>query len=440
MSSDDRTASVAAGRNGAAAANEASLANTVSETIPEKTQAASRVPLSPPGVAKKNAGPSGGAASVSQGLRDLAAANRPKAKKKAVKVVRTGSTPSPDTIVGDTVPVTTSMAAPSVLVETTAASIPVPRAAGKRPLEANVPAAATKHARAGASPAKAGGHRGKTARPSEQPSSVEVSPLAATDTKAAELAFHTVSDRLVMPSEYTSSSGGCNRRLAGIASQFFFSAQIGFSQIIMLNDRLSKTVDEKMVEIAKLKKSLTDERAKLKEEVRSELERGFEEKLSKQREELVAEKRACQAVIKERDGLQVKLQQSKEIEKTLLEQQESLSKEVAALKLDKTALTENCEADLAAARAKAGPAYVASAEFQALDKAKYQKIVGDVVAAIRHLFRQEAPDVVWDANLVWDTVGGWTDADVNSEADDGEEEEGGDTVEDGEGSERSPSV
>ncbi|CAL1388012.1 unnamed protein product [Linum trigynum] len=176
------------------------------------------------------------------------------------------------------------------------------------------------------------------------------------------------------------------------------------------------------------------------EEVRPALERGFEEKLAKKKEEMVAEKEAHQAVIEERDKLQAKLQQSKQIEKTLLEEQESLSKEVASLKLDKTALLENHESDLAAFRAEAGPAYVGSAEFQALDRAKYQKIVGDVVAAIRHLFRQELPDVVWETNLVLDAIGGWTDADVNSEADDGEEDEGGDAEDDDEGSERSRSV
>ncbi|CAL1394401.1 unnamed protein product [Linum trigynum] len=194
------------------------------------------------------------------------------------------------------------------------------------------------------------------------------------------------------------------------------------------------------MEIAKLKKSVAKGRAPLMEEVRPELERGFEENLAKQREELMAEKEAHRTAVEEQDRLQTKLQQSKEIEKTLLEEQESLREEVAALKLDKTSLLENRESDLAAARAEAGPAYLRYAEFQALDREKYQKIVGDVVAAILHLFLQEQPEVVWDTNLVWDAIGDWTDADVNSEADDGEDEEGCDVEDGGNGSERLQSV
>ncbi|CAI0460942.1 unnamed protein product, partial [Linum tenue] len=168
------------------------------------------------------AGPSGGAASFSQGLRDLAAANRPKAKKKVVKP-RTETASSLDTTVDRPAPPTAPTVAPSLAVEGTSVSVPVTRASGKRPQEPPVSTAAAKRGRMGASPAKPGVPRGKTAQKSDQTQSVEISPLAATDTEAAELALHTVSDRLVMPSEYTSSSEGCNRRLAGIASQFFFS-------------------------------------------------------------------------------------------------------------------------------------------------------------------------------------------------------------------------
>ncbi|CAL1393898.1 unnamed protein product [Linum trigynum] len=71
-----------------------------------------------------------------------------------------------------------------------------------------------------------------------------------------------------MPSEYTCNSRGCNRHLAGIATQFFSAViKIGFSQLIMLNDRLPKTVDENAVEIAKLRKSASEGRAALMEEV-----------------------------------------------------------------------------------------------------------------------------------------------------------------------------
>ncbi|CAI0540202.1 unnamed protein product, partial [Linum tenue] len=58
-----------------------------------------------------------------------------------------------------------------------------------------------------------------------------------------------------MPSEYTTSSLDSNRRLAETASRFFFSAHIGFSQVILLNNRMSRTVEDNAVEIAKLKKS-----------------------------------------------------------------------------------------------------------------------------------------------------------------------------------------
>ncbi|CAL1371225.1 unnamed protein product [Linum trigynum] len=69
-----------------------------------------------------------------------------------------------------------------------------------------------------------------------------------------------------MPTKYTASSHGTNRRLALLlifaldSLGVCFRAQIRFSQIIMLNDRLSKTVDDNTVEIANLKKSLSDGR------------------------------------------------------------------------------------------------------------------------------------------------------------------------------------
>ncbi|CAL1410935.1 unnamed protein product [Linum trigynum] len=155
-----------------------------------------------------------------------------------------------------------------------------------------------------------------------------------------------------MPSEYTSTSRECNRRLAGIASHSFFSAQIGFSQIIMLNDCLSKTVDENVVEIAKLKKSANERRVALIAEVRLEVACGFEERLAKQGEELLPEKEACcQAVREERDPLREKVQKSSEIEKALLEEQDALLKEVDALKMEKAALLKNHEAELATVRA-----------------------------------------------------------------------------------------
>ncbi|CAI0411394.1 unnamed protein product [Linum tenue] len=303
----------------------------------------------------------------------------------------------------------------------------VTRGAGKRPPGTGSPQGAVKRPKV--TQGRTGVARGKAARQTDQSYPISLPPLAATDTEAAELAFHTVSDQLDMPSEYTATSQGCNRRLAGIASQFFFSAQIGFSQIIMLNDRLSKTVDENVVEIAKLKKNLAEGRSALIGELRPVLERGFEERLSKQREELSAEKKARVAVERERDSMQKKLRQAEEIGRTLLEEQESLQKGIDALKLEKATLQEGRKAELAAARAEAGSAYLQSAEFPALDGEKYKKIVGDVVAAIRHLFRSDQPDAVWDTDKVWDAIGAWTDADVNSEADDEGDEEARDEEE-----------
>ncbi|CAL1389495.1 unnamed protein product [Linum trigynum] len=81
------------------------------------------------------------------------------------------------------------------------------------------------------------------------------------------------------------------------------------------------------------------------------------------------------------------LQKSRAIEKTSLEEQDALRKEVDVLKLEKASLLEDREA--------AGPAYLKSAEFLAYDKAKYKEVVGNVVAAIRHLIREECPDVAW---------------------------------------------
>ncbi|CAL1402108.1 unnamed protein product [Linum trigynum] len=228
------------------------------------------------------------------GLKELANANRPKGKKRGTAVARTG-------------------------VASSSAAM-VTRGAGKRPLEPSGLHGDAKRPKAGLAQGRVGEARGKTAHQSDQPNPITLSPLAATDTEAAELAFHTVSDQLAMPSEYTSTSQGCNRRIAGIASQFFFSAQIGFSQIIMLNDRLSKTVDENTVEIAKLKKSLAEGRSALIEELRPELERGFEEHLPKKREKLSAEKEAHVAVESERDSMQRKLHQAEEIGRTLLEE------------------------------------------------------------------------------------------------------------------------
>ncbi|CAL1400667.1 unnamed protein product [Linum trigynum] len=136
-----------------------------------------------------------------------------------------------------------------------------------------------------------------------------------------------------------------------------------------------------------------------------------------------------------RDRLQDSLRKSGEIEKNLLEEQDALSKEVVALKLEKTALEEKHEAEVAAVRAEAGPAYLKSAEFLAYDKAKYKEVVGNVVAAIRHLFREECSDLGWDSDRVWDAVGQWSSLDVNSEAEeseeDGEDTEQGDADEGG---------
>ncbi|CAI0423698.1 unnamed protein product, partial [Linum tenue] len=176
------------------------------------------------------------------GLKDLANANRPKGKKRGAAVAKTGA-PSSSTVAGKTAPVTAATVAASAAASV--APTMVTRGAGKRPPGTGSPQGAVKRPKV--TQGRTGVARGKAARQTDQSYPISLPPLAATDTEAAELAFHTVSDQLDMPSEYTATSQGCNRRLAGIASQFFFSAQIGFSQIIMLNDRLSKTVDENVV-------------------------------------------------------------------------------------------------------------------------------------------------------------------------------------------------
>ncbi|CAI0423699.1 unnamed protein product, partial [Linum tenue] len=196
----------------------------------------------PPIVAKRVAGSSVGTAAAVQGLKDLANANRPKGKKRGAAVAKTGA-PSSSTVAGKTAPVTAATVAASAAASV--APTMVTRGAGKRPPGTGSPQGAVKRPKV--TQGRTGVARGKAARQTDQSYPISLPPLAATDTEAAELAFHTVSDQLDMPSEYTATSQGCNRRLAGIASQFFFSAQIGFSQIIMLNDRLSKTVDENVV-------------------------------------------------------------------------------------------------------------------------------------------------------------------------------------------------
>ncbi|CAI0377919.1 unnamed protein product, partial [Linum tenue] len=153
-----------------------------------------------------------------------------------------------------------------------------------------------------------------------------------------------------MPNEYTATSPESNRRLAGTASQFFFGAQIGFSQIILLNDRLSKTVDDNAVEIANLKKSLESGRAALEEELRPQLEKSFGERLASKEKELLNEKAGAKAVREERDRLLDSQRKSSEIEKALVEEQEALRREVDALKLEKASLQVAHEAELTAVR------------------------------------------------------------------------------------------
>ncbi|CAL1382704.1 unnamed protein product [Linum trigynum] len=299
----------------------------------------------------------------------------------------------------------------------------MPQGAGKRLLLPETAEVAVKRAKVRASSPKGDDRRAKGAKRSDRPSLVEVPPLAATDTEAAELAFHTISDQLVMPNQYTPSSQGSNRRLAGTASQLFFGAQIGFSQIILLNDRLSKTVDDNAVEIANLKKSAEEGRAALMEELRPQIEKTIEERLAQKDKALLDEKEVSKAVRTEKDRLQEELLRSGEIEKTLLEEQDVLRKKVEELRLEKTALLATHEAEVTAARAEAGAAYLQSAEFIAQDKAKYKAVVGNVVAAVRHLFREECPDIGWDSDRVWDAIGQWSSSDVNSEAHESEEEE-----------------
>ncbi|CAL1360094.1 unnamed protein product [Linum trigynum] len=251
------------------------------------------------------------------GLRELADANRPQ-RKKTVKAAKAGGASS--SVVAD--PPATSPAPPTAPqpAPTEVGSLPVTRGAGKRLWPQETPEAVSKRAKVRASPSRVEDRRGKGAKRVEKPCLVDVPPLAATDTEAAELAFHTISEQLVMPNEYTAMAQESNRRLAGTASQFFFGAQIGFSQIILLNDRLSKTVDDNVVEIASLKKSLAEGRSALVEELRPQLEKGFAEQMARKDQDLKDEKEASKAVREERDRLRDSLQKSEEIERTLLEE------------------------------------------------------------------------------------------------------------------------
>ncbi|CAI0560255.1 unnamed protein product, partial [Linum tenue] len=229
-----------------------------------------------------------GAVSVSQGLRELADANRPK-KRKAGRNTKAGSSSAPGTDVGkaasdrpsSTVPPVVDLAGPDV-----EPSAPLTRRAGKRVVEAPASEAAAKRARTSSPRSKAAGKR------VDQGGSIPLSQLAATDTEAAEHGLHTISDWLAMPTEYTSTSEDNNRRLAGTAAQFFFAAQIGFSQIILLNDRLSKTVEDNAVEIANLRKSVSSQREAIVAEVWPEIQREFSDKLAEKEREVLAAKNA----------------------------------------------------------------------------------------------------------------------------------------------------
>ncbi|CAL1361403.1 unnamed protein product [Linum trigynum] len=360
------------------------------------------------------------------GLRELADANRPK-KKKAGRTTQIGDAPTSvaaKVIDLSTAPQTQSPVKPSGAASTS--SVAIGRAAGKRVMERGVLEAASKRAKVGSPHTKAGEKLGPAPKRSTKSSSVAIPSLAAVDTEAAELALHTISELLEMPNEYIATSSESNRRLAGTASQFFFRAQIGFSQLILMNDRLSKTVDDDTVEIANLKKSLSEGRAAMIEELRSQIEKDFADQLARKDQELVSEKEATKAVREEKDRLEAMVQKSSAIEKALLEEQDMLRKEMDALKLEKASLLKDREIVVAAAQAAAGPAYLKYAEFLAYDKAKYKEVVGNVVAAIRHLIREECPDVAWDADRVWDAIGHWSSDDVNSEADDSADDEAGD--------------
>ncbi|CAL1407218.1 unnamed protein product [Linum trigynum] len=168
----------------------------------------------------------------------------------------------------------------------------------------------------------------------------------------------------------------------------------------MNNDRLSKTVDDQAVEIAKLKKSSSEGREALMEEVHPLLEREFEERLTLKDKELSLEREAVKKVREERDQLQEHARKSGEMEKLLLEEQESLRKEIESLKLEKAALQKSHQTELEIARAEAGPAYLESDEFQAIDNEKYKTVLGNAVAAIRQWFRMDQPEAVWSTDEI----------------------------------------
>ncbi|CAI0435395.1 unnamed protein product, partial [Linum tenue] len=264
------------------------------------------------------------------GLRALADAVRPKRRRVVVKtgVGRGGSS---SVAVGD---IGVSVAQPPPVQPMAAPADVSGRRGSKRVAEKTALGQASQRAKASSPPRKAAG-RGKGVKRGEEQSSIEVSTQAATDGEAAEFALHTISDHLVMPSEYTPSALDSHRRLAETASRFFFSAQIGFSQVILLNDRLSRTVEDNAVEIAKLKKSADEGRETMMGKLRPQVKREFEERLAKKEEELLAEKGAVKAVGEERDRFREKALKSAELEKTLLEEQEALRTELAALKIEK---------------------------------------------------------------------------------------------------------
>ncbi|CAL1380166.1 unnamed protein product [Linum trigynum] len=176
-------------------------------------------------------------------------------------------------------------------------------------------------------------------------------------------------------------------------------------------------------------------------EVRPLVAQDLEERLAQKERDLLAEKEAVKVAQDEQDQLQEKARRSEELERALLEEQEALRKEVESLKLDKVALQSSREAELDAGQVEAGPAYLKSAEFLALDNEKYKDIVGTTVAAIRHFFRRDQPEVNWNSDRIWDAIGSWADTDVNSEKDEEDEVEDRAAVQgEGDGSEGSPNI
>ncbi|CAL1396336.1 unnamed protein product [Linum trigynum] len=185
-------------------------------------------------------------------------------------------------------------------------------------------------------------------------------------------------------------------------------AQFGISQLILANERLLDDLGDRETKILKLEEQLKEGREGFRQELRDEILKEHEAALKVKDVELQTAREDLAKSARELEGVQQKVREVSEREKGLQDKVNELEARVVDLEARR-------ELELDEAREDARASFFDSDEFKAVDEAKYQKLLRDTVASIRHLFRREHSYVVWDRNAVWDAVEFWGDHDVNSE-------------------------